>query len=135
MDQLTPPEAKTVSEAVGQIPFGMPTLDSGLGGLPSGTATLLVGAPDAGTDAFVYTHAAQLMLAKYDPGLYPTDVRGAREAIPDEVVFVSLGTDAKHVLSAMDAVLDDYQFEALVEHLTLLDYGNARRKPRPLGRG
>lgn len=121
MDQLTPPEAKTVSEAVGEIPFGMPTLDSGLGGLPSGTAALLVGAPDAGADAFGYTHAAQLMLAKYDPGLYPTDV-GDGEAIPDEVVFVSLGTDAKHVLSAMDAVLDDYQFEALVEHLTLLDY-------------
>lgn len=122
MDQITPPEARTVSESVNEIPFGMPALDSGLGGLPSGTATLLVGAPDAGAGAFVHTHAAQLMLAKHDPGLYPTDVGDARESIPDEVVFVSLGTDAKHVLSTMDAVLDDYQFEALVENLTLLDY-------------
>jgi hypothetical protein len=122
MDDITPPEAKSVSAGVRSIPFGMPALDSSLGGLPSGTAALLVGAPDAGADAFVYTHAAQLMLGKHDPGLYPTDVRKFQEAIPEQVVFVSLGTSGRHVINAMDEVLDGYQFDALVEHLTLLDY-------------
>lgn len=70
MDTISPPEAKSVSEAVRPIPFGMSALDSTLGGLRSGTAALLAGAPDARADAFVYTHAAQLMLAKHDPGLF-----------------------------------------------------------------
>jgi KaiC/GvpD/RAD55 family RecA-like ATPase len=125
MDDITPPEAKSVTAGVRQIPFGMPALDAGLGGLPSGTSVLLAGAPDAGADAFVYTHAAQLMLAKHEPGLYPSDVREVRDAIPERVVYVSLGTAGRHVLNAMDSVLDGYQFDALVERLTLLDYSGA----------
>ena len=122
MENISPPDAKSVSESVRPIPFGMPALDGTLGGLPSGTTSLLAGAPDASADAFAYTHAAQLMLAKHDPGLYPADVRKIRETLPEHVVYVSLGTDGKHVLNAMDQVLDQYQFDALVENLTLLDY-------------
>lgn len=125
MDDITPPEAKDVSAGVREIPFGMPALDSGLGGLPTGTTALLAGAPDAGTDAFAYTHAAQSMVGKYEPDFFPTDVRKFRDAIPEEVVVVSLDTDARHVFNAMDQVLDDYQFDALVDHLTLLDYSGA----------
>lgn len=122
MENISPPDAKSVSASVRPIPFGMPALDSTLGGLPSGTACLLAGAPDAGADAFTYTHAAQLMLAKHDPGLYPADVRKIRDTLPEQVVYVSLGTDGKHVLNAMDQVLDQYQFDVLVDNLTLLDY-------------
>lgn len=122
MENISPPDAKSVSASVRPIPFGMPALDGTLGGLPSGTTSLLAGAPDAGADAFAYTHAAQLMLARHDPGLYPADVSKIRETLPDRVVYVSLGTDGKHVLNAMDQVLDQYQFDRLVEHLTLLDY-------------
>jgi hypothetical protein len=122
MDEITPPEAKSVSAGVRPIPFGMPTLDSALGGLPSGTATLLAGAPDAGSDAFVYTHIAQLMLARYDPGLYPSDVSRYVDALPEKVVYVSLGTHGRRVIHAMDAVLDQYQFDTTIEHLELLDY-------------
>jgi hypothetical protein len=122
MENISPPDAKSVSASVRPIPFGMPALDSTLGGLPSGTACLLAGAPDAGADAFTYTHAAQLMLAKHDPGLYPADVRKIRDTLPERVVYVSLGTDGKHIINAMDQVLDQYQFDVLVENLTLLDY-------------
>ncbi len=122
MDDITPPEAKSVSAGVRPIPFGMPTLDSALGGLPSGTATLLAGAPDAGGDAFVYTHLAQLMLARYDPGLYPTDVKRYGDALPEKVVYVSIGKHGRRVIHAMDAVLDQYQFDATIEHLELFDY-------------
>jgi hypothetical protein len=122
MDEITPPEAKSVSAGVRPIPFGMPTLDSALGGLPSGTATLLAGAPDAGSDAFVYTHIAQLMLARYSPGLYPSDVSRYVDALPEKVVYVSLGTHGRRVIHAMDAVLDQYQFDTTIEHLELLDY-------------
>jgi KaiC/GvpD/RAD55 family RecA-like ATPase len=125
VDELTPPEAKSVSAGVRPIPFGMPALDASLGGLPSGTSALLAGAPDAGADAFVYTHAAQLMLARHDPELYPADVGAYRDTLPERVVYVSFGTAGKHVLNAMDAVLDQYQFDALVDHLTLLDYSGA----------
>lgn len=106
MDDITPPEAKSVSAGVRLIPFGMPALDAGLGGLPSGTATLLAGTPDAGGDAFVYTHAAQLMLARHEPGLYPTDVSRYRDTLPDRVVSLTFRTKARHVLNAMDEVLD-----------------------------
>ena len=122
MENISPPDAKSVSASVRPIPFGMPALDATLGGLPSGTTSLLAGAPDAGADAFTYTHAAQLMLAKHDPGLYPADVSKIRDTLPERVVYVSLGTDGKHVLNAMDKVLDQYQFDALVDNLTLLDY-------------
>jgi len=57
MDDISPPEAKSVSAGVRTIPFGMPALDSTLGGLPSGATTLLAGAPDASADAFVYLTA------------------------------------------------------------------------------
>jgi hypothetical protein len=122
MENISPPDAKSVSASVRPIPFGMPALDGTLGGLPSGTTSLLAGAPDAGADAFTYTHAAQLMLAKHDPGLYPADVSRIRDTLPERVVYVSLGTDGKHVINAMDEVLDQYQFDVLVEHLTLFDY-------------
>lgn len=125
MDEVTPPEAKSVSAGVRPIPFGMPALDVALGGLPSGTATLLAGAPDAGGDAFVYTHAAQVMLARHDPGLYPTDVSQYRDALPDRVVYLTFRTGSRHILHAMDEVLDQYQFDTLVDNLTLLDYSDA----------
>lgn len=124
MENISPPDAKSVSASVRPIPFGMPALDNTLGGLPSGTTSLLAGAPDAGADAFVYTHAAQLMLAKHDPGMYPRDVSQIRDQLPERIVYVSFGTDGKHILNAMDQVLDQYQFDALVEHLTLLDYSH-----------
>jgi KaiC/GvpD/RAD55 family RecA-like ATPase len=122
MDEITPPEAKSVSAGVRPIPFGMPTLDSTLGGLPSGTTTLLAGAPDAGIDAFTYTHLAQLMLAKHDPGLYPVDVSRYQDALPEKIVYISIGTHGRRVIHAMDAVLDQYQFDTTIEHLELFDY-------------
>lgn len=125
MDEISPPVAKSVSAGVRPIPFGMATLDAALNGLPSGSATLLAGAPDAGADAFAYTHAAQLMLAKHDPGLYPTDVRRYGDTLPERVVYVSIGTHGKRIIHAMDAVLDQYQFDVLVEHMELFDYSDA----------
>ncbi len=125
MSDISPPEAKSVSEGVREIPFGMATLDNGLGGLPSGTATLLAGASDAGGDAFLYTHAAQVMLAKHNPSMYPTSVRTSRETLPERVVYVTLSRDSEHILNAMDTVLDQFQFDTLTEHLKLLDYSES----------
>jgi len=78
MDDISPPEAKSVSAGVRTIPFRMSALDGTLGGLPSGATTLLAGAPDASADAFVY---------------------------------LTLGHGGRHTISAMDEVLDSYQFE------------------------
>ncbi|MFB6297182.1 MAG: RAD55 family ATPase [Salinirussus sp.] len=125
MENITPPEAKSLGTGLHPIPFGMPSLDNSLGGLPAGTATLLAGAPDAGAEAFVYTQAAQLVLAKHDPGMYDADVGRFRDALPDHVVYLSLATGVRHILHGMNEVLDQYQFDALVEHMTLLDYSGS----------
>lgn len=120
-----PSRARQLSNSVGRIPFGYPTLDSRFDGLPAGTATLLVGAPDAGTDAFAYTHAANLLILKHAPRY--TDRRIAdsiRQRIPDTVHYVSLNHTPERILDGMDAVLSPRQFNILAEHLEITDFSD-----------
>jgi len=125
MDDLSPSAAKTISAGIRHVPFGMRVLDNAFGGIPSGTAALLAGAPDAGADAFTYTQAANLMLARDDPELYPGKLQEGHHMLPETVVYVTISQDGDHVLHAMDAVLDQYQFDALTANLTLLDYSES----------
>ena len=122
MDELSPPEAKSVSAGVQYLPFGIPGLDGAVRGIPTGSAVLLAGAPDAGGHGFLYTSLASLMLAKHDPALYPRRIGEAREAIPERICYVSLTHDREHIYSELDAVLDTEQFATLAEHLTVADF-------------
>lgn len=122
MDDLPPAEAKSVGAGVRYLPFGIPGLDGQVRGIPTGSAVMLAGAPDAGSDAFVYTSLASLMLAKHNPRLYHGRVGDVRESIPERVSYVSLTHDRDHIYSELDAVLDTGQFEALTEHLTVADF-------------
>jgi KaiC/GvpD/RAD55 family RecA-like ATPase len=122
MDELSPPEAMSVSAGVQYLPFGIPGLDGAVRGIPTGSAVLLAGAPDAGGHGFLYTSLASLMLAKHDPALYPRRIGDAREAIPERVCYVSLTHDREHIYSELDAVLDTEQFATLAEHLTVADF-------------
>jgi len=122
MDELSPAEAKGISAGVEYLPFGIPGLDGATRGIPTGSAVLLAGAPDAGGHAFLYTSLASLMLAKHDPALYPRRLGPAREAIPEGVTYVSLTHDREHIYAELDAVLDSEQFATLTDHLTVADF-------------
>lgn len=122
MDDLSPPEAKSVSAGVEFLPFGIPGLDGAVRGIPTGSAVLLAGAPDAGGHAFLYTSLASLVLAKHDPALYWRRLGTARDAIPERVTYVSLTQDREHIYADLDAVLDTEQFETLTDHLTVVDF-------------
>jgi len=122
MDDLSPPEAKSVSARVEYIPFGVPGLDGTVRGIPTGSTVLLAGAPDAGGHGFLYTSLASLMLAKHEPSLYPRRLGQTRNAIPERVSYVSLTHDREHIYSELDAVLDTEQFATLAEHLAVADF-------------
>lgn len=122
MSSPDPSEAKRLSRDVSYIPFGVRGLDSDVRGVPTGSSVLLAGAPDAGGDAFTYTSLARLMLARHRPDEVSHTLADRAEDVPDGVTYVTLSHDREHVYSEMDAVLDDRQFETLVEHLTIADF-------------
>jgi KaiC/GvpD/RAD55 family RecA-like ATPase len=122
MEEPTPAEAKSLSQRTRRIPFGISALDSRFDGIPTGSSVLLAGAPDAGVDAYAYTSLAELMLARHRPDMHRRDVSNVREDIPESVTYVSLTNDREHVYHQLESVLDDYQFETLVEHLTVADF-------------
>jgi KaiC/GvpD/RAD55 family RecA-like ATPase len=125
--------AKRASRTVPRLPFGFPTLDGRFRGVPAGSAVLLGGAPDAGTDAFAYTRAAALMTTKHFPGLGRGSLdAAAREALPERVHYVTLDRDRRHVLHQMDSVLDARRFNTLVEHLTVTDLSEAYLDAAPV---
>lgn len=118
-----PARARQLSNSLARIPFGFPTLDSRFDGIPVGTATLLTGSPDAGTEAFAYTHAARLMTAKYGPGYTSHSFEQmVRDRIPDSVHYLTLNHSPRRVLHGMDAVLSPRQFNVLTEHLEVTDF-------------
>ncbi|MFC5970013.1 RAD55 family ATPase [Halomarina salina] len=123
MPEETPIGAKRASRSIGRIPFGSPTLDGRFKGIPAGSSVLLVGAPDAGTDAYAHTHAASLMTARYYPGLYDGRILYP-DILPDEVHYVTLDRSRNHLLHQMDAVLGARRFNTLTEHLHVKDFSD-----------
>jgi hypothetical protein len=124
MPEETPIGAKRASRSIGRIPFGSATLDGRFGGIPAGSSVLLAGAPDAGTDAYAYSHAASLMIARYYPGLYDGRVSDP-EVLPETVHYVTLDRTRRHLLHEMDSVLSTRRFNALTEHLHIEDLSEA----------
>ncbi|MBX0321921.1 chemotaxis protein CheY [Halomicroarcula sp. F13] len=122
MSRPSTAEAKSISEGVSYIPFGIPGLDGNVRGIPTGSTVLLAGAADAGGDAFTYTSLATLMLAKHDPDLVPGGIARRRDTIPESVTYITLSNDRDHVYSELDAVLDGYQFDTLTDNLTVADF-------------
>lgn len=114
-----PARAQQLSNRIGRVPFGFSTLDGRFDGIPVGTAALLVGSPDAGTDAFAYSHAANLMQLKH--GSTRSIGQIVRNRLPESVHYVSLNHSQSRVLHGMDAVLGPHQFNVLVEHLSITD--------------
>ncbi|MFB6188442.1 MAG: hypothetical protein ABEI57_01030, partial [Halapricum sp.] len=83
----------------------------------------LAGTPDAGTEAFAYTHAARLLTAKYAPHYTDSTFSAAvTERIPGTVYYITLNHAPRRVLNGMDAVLSPRQFNVLVEHLEIMDF-------------
>jgi KaiC/GvpD/RAD55 family RecA-like ATPase len=111
-----------LEENVSYIPFAVSEIDSHHRGIPTGSAVLLAGASDSGISAFAYTSLARLMLATHDPRQVPDRLSDRAEQIPENVTYVTLTHDREHVYSELDAVLPDYMFETLREHLTVVDY-------------
>lgn len=114
--------ARELSHSVERVPFGFPTLDNRFDGMPLGTATLLVGTPDAGTDAFAYSRAARLMAAKHSTHYVDSAIDQApRERIPESVHYVTLNHSPRRILHGMDAVLSPRLFNILTESLEMTD--------------
>ena len=124
MPEETPIGAKRASRSIGRIPFGSATLDGRFSGIPAGSSVLLAGAPDAGTDAYAYSHAASLMIARYYPGLYDGRVSDP-EVLPETVHYVTLDRTRRHLLHEMDSVLSTRRFNTLTEHLHIEDFSEA----------
>lgn len=118
----TPQTAKRLSSGLARLPFGSPTLDNRFRGIPAGSAVLLAGAPDAGTDAFAFTNAAATMQARYHPGLYKGSVAASRTALPEEVHLVTVARGRQRLFHQLDATLGSEQFNTLVEHLSVADF-------------
>ncbi|MFC4357359.1 RAD55 family ATPase [Halobium salinum] len=98
-----------------EIPFGVPRLDSIIGGgAPSGTVVLLAGEAGAGAREFIYTSAAMNALASADPALFDLhygDLDGGA-SVPPEVHYLSFTADRAHVEREMSYVMDDEIVEA-----------------------
>jgi len=116
MDETRP------EEDISYLPFGVSELDSNHRGIPTGSAVLLAGASDAGVSAFTYTSLGYLMLAQYEPKHVPDSLADRAEDIPENVTYVTLTHDRKHVYNELEAVLPDYASETLRDHLTVVDY-------------
>ncbi|MFB6074643.1 MAG: RAD55 family ATPase [Haloarculaceae archaeon] len=123
MVDISVPDEGPVDTTVRYLPFGVPGLDGHVRGIPSGSAVLLAGAPDAGGRAFLYTSLASLAQAKHDPDRYRRRIDGAiRDAIPERVSYVTLTQTREHVYADLEAVLDDEQYGTLADHLTVADF-------------
>ena len=123
MPEETPIGAKRASRSIGRIPFGSPTLDGRFRGIPGGSSVLLAGAPDAGMDAYAYTHVAAMMTARYYPGLYDGRILHP-DILPEEVHYVTLDRSRAHLLHQMDTVLGPRRFNTLTEHLHIRDFSD-----------
>lgn len=107
-----------------RIPFGIPRLDSTIGGgAPPGSVVLLSGEAGAGASEFMYTAALMNGLATADPELfelYYGDL-GENAVIPEEVHYVSFTDSGAQIRDEMSLTLEDDIVESAVENTTFHD--------------
>ncbi|WP_299232615.1 RAD55 family ATPase [Natronomonas sp.] len=107
-----------------RIPFGIPRLDSTIGGgAPPGSVVLLSGEAGAGASEFMYTAVLMNALARADPelfDLYYGDL-GENTVIPEEVHYVSFTDAGEQIRDEMSFTVDDEIIESAVENTTFHD--------------
>jgi KaiC/GvpD/RAD55 family RecA-like ATPase len=110
-----------------RIPFGFRSLDSRFEGMPAGSAVLLSGGADAGTDAYANTSAAMIMMARHETQFYESQTRNSLTApddLPDSVHYLTLTRSKERVIADLETTLGAKQFSTLEEHLTIADFSD-----------
>ena len=108
-----------------RIPFGVPHLDSVVGGgAPQGTVVLLAGEPGAGAREFMHTTAVMNGLARADPDLfelYYGDLAGSTTLDP-AIHYLAFTADAESIRSEMVQTIDGRVVDAAVEEIRFRDF-------------
>jgi KaiC/GvpD/RAD55 family RecA-like ATPase len=110
-----------------RVPFGFRALDSRFQGIPAGSAVLLSGGADAGTDAYANTSAAMIMMARHEPRSYQSTTRNAVKnpsALPDSVHYLTLTRSEERVRADLRNTLSDDQFDILEANMTIADFSD-----------
>ena len=98
-----------------QIPFGIPRLDSIIGGgAPSGSLVLLAGEVGAGAREFLYTSAAVNGLAEADPELFELHYGSvdAAATLPGEIHYVSFTSNEAELRDEIGHTMSEELVEA-----------------------
>lgn len=106
------------------IPFGIPRLDSLIGGgAPPGSVVLLVGESGAGAREFLYTCAAMHGVARGDADLFDLhygDLHADAE-LPPEIHYISFTADGAFIREEMTYAMDEDIVEAAAPEIAFSD--------------
>lgn len=120
-----------------RIPFGIPQLDSIIGGgAPAGSVVLLSGEAGAGAREFMYTAGLLNRLIETDSDLFDL-YYGALEdgaEAPDEVHYVSFTSKRRQLRSEMGLVLDDDIVDSAAESIAYHDLSGEYFRLSPVPR-
>jgi archaellum biogenesis ATPase FlaH len=107
-----------------RIPFGIPRLDSTIGGgAPPGSVVLLSGEAGAGAREFMYTAALMNGLHRADPDLFDLHYGDIDDYtnIPEAANYISYTAQKRQLRDEMALAMDDEIVEAAVESVTFHD--------------
>ena len=106
-----------------RIPFGIPGLDQDFDGIPQGSFVLLTGEVDSGVDEFAYTSTAMIQMARYEPAVFQSynDIQVEVGEVPEKVHYISLERHEDLILQKLRSVLNEHQYEALVDNMVFVD--------------
>jgi hypothetical protein len=95
--------------------------------MPQGSAVLLSGGGDAGTDAYANTSAAMIMMARHQPQRYESATRNAIEdprVLPESVQYITFTRSEDRVLADLQTTLSSNQFNVLEDNLNIADFSD-----------
>ena len=106
-----------------RIPFGIPGLDQDFDGIPQGSFVFLTGEVDSGVDEFAYTSTAMIQMARYEPAVFQSynDIQVEVGEVPEKVHYISLERHEDLILQKLRSVLNEHQYEALVDNMVFVD--------------
>lgn len=106
-----------------RIPFGIPGLDQDFDGIPQGSFVLLTGEVDSGVDEFAYTSTAMIQMARDEPAVFRSynDLEVEAKEIPEKVHYISLERHEDLILEKLRSVLNEHQYNALVNNMNFVD--------------
>jgi len=121
-----------------RLPFGVPRLDSVVGGgAPAGSVVLLAGEAGAGAREFMYTAAAMNGLATAEESLFDLHYGALDDGVvpPESIHYVSLTRDADQLTDEMGFVLEETIVEAGAGAVTFADLSPEYFQASPVPRG